>query len=339
MADVTRRDALRITAVAGVSTALGGGLLAAVLREARLHRVRESRPAMGTVVTLTVLHPDRSTASQMVRAAFAEMKRLESILTRHDERGLVHRLNRDGSLAAAPPELLEVLAAARAVSERTGGAFDVTALPLLETLEQSFATRGAPPTRAAVDAAREKVDFRRVEVAGDAVQLRSGARVTLDGVAKGYIVDRTRDLFRSMGAERVLVDAGGDMAATGVDTADAPWSVAIQYPEGVGPAELLRLRSGSVATSGDYMRTFTRDRRHHHILDPRTGRSAAGAASVSVLHASAMWADALSTAYMVLGPEAGRAIHEKTPDHEVLWILRTGRRVETPGFRERSLSA
>lgn len=337
MPDVTRREALRITAVAGVSTALGGGLLAAVVREARLHRVRETRPAMGTVVTLTVLHPDRTAAADMVRKAFNEMSRLEAILTRHDHHGVVYRLNRDKHLPTAPLEVIEVLAAANAVSERTDGAFDVTALPLLDVLERSFANHGVPPTDQDVARARSLVDYRGIEINGREVVLRSEMAVTLDGIAKGFIVDRIRDRLRELGAERVLVNAGGDMAAMDRD-GGAPWTVAIQDPAATTPAEIVQLRDGSIATSGDYMRTFTNDRRYHHILDPRSGRSANAAASVSVLHRSAMWADALSTAYMVLGPEAGSAVQDESPDHEALWILGSGQRVQTPGFGELSAS-
>lgn len=336
MADLSRRQALRITAVAGVSTAFGGGLIRTLVNEAGLHRVRESRPAMGTVVTLTVLHPEPGAAREMVRSAFDEMKRLEGILTRHDQAGGVARLNRNGVLHAAPLELLHVLDAARVVSERTDGAFDVTALPLLEVMERAFAERGAPPSDEEVRTARRHVDYRGIEVDGRTISLRPGARITLDGVAKGFIVDRTRDLLSRMGAERILVDAGGDMSASEGDRSLAPWTVAIQNPESEDAAELLHLRDGSVATSGDYMRTFTLDRRHHHILDPRTGRSARGGASVSVLHGSAMWADAFSTAHMVLGPGEGREVHRRDADHEVLWILSDGRRVETAGFHARA---
>lgn len=338
MADVTRREALRITAVAGVSTAMGGGLLAAFVREARLHRVRETRSAMGTVVTLTVLHPERAAAAAMVRRAFEEMARLESVLTRHHADGAVYRLNLEGELLDAPVEVIEVLTAARTVSEWSDGAFDVTALPLLEVLERSFAERGGPPSDAEVAAAGALVGYQRVQVDGHTIKLRPGTRVTLDGIAKGYIVDRTRDLLREMGAERVLVDAGGDMAATNAAGTGSPWTIAIQNPDAAAPADLVHLVDGSVATSGDYMRTFTNDRRHHHILDPRSGRSAAGTTSVSVLHRSAIWADALSTAYMVLGPDAGRAMQASHPDHEVLWMLPAGGQVVTSGFRERSVS-
>jgi thiamine biosynthesis lipoprotein len=273
---------------------------------------------MGTVVTITVLHPDRTAAAEMVRMTFNEMSRLEAILTRHDRDGVVYRLNRDKRLGSAPPEVIEVLTVARTVSERTDGAFDVTALPLLEVLERSFAERGGPPTDREVDRARSLVDYRGIEINGREVALRPEMSVTVDGIAKGFIVDRTRDLLHELGAQRVLVNAGGDIAAMDLD-GGAPWTVAIQNPESPeSPAEMVQLRGGSIATSGDYMRTFTNDRRYHHILDPRSGRSADAAASVSVLHRSAMWADALSTAYMVLGPEAGSAVQRQYADHEAL---------------------
>jgi len=331
---VSRRQALRITAVAGLSTVLGAGLVADVVRRMGLHRVRESRTRMGTVVTITVVHPDPDVARGMVRSAFDEMARLEALLSRHRPDTPVAALNRTGALRAAPAELLEVLASARRYAELTGGAFDITVAPLLELYGATFARGTTPPSAARVERALALVDHRGVEVDGSTVRLtRPGMAVTLDGIAKGYVVDRTIAVMTAEGADRVLVNAGGDMATAGEGSRDEPWTVSVQDPDDERLyVDLLRLDGTSVATSGDYMRTFTEDRRFHHIVDPRTGYSPQETSSVTVLAATAMDADALSTTGLVLGPRRAVDLLESLDDVEGMIVTKDRRRITTSGL-------
>ncbi len=328
---MTRRDALRITAVSGIAAAFGGGVTASLLRQLGLHRVSETRTLMGTVVTLTVVHAEAGEARGMIGAAFEEMLRLESLLSRHRADTPVASLNASGVLDEPPTELVEVLLHARSVSEATGGAFDVTVLPLVRLWESSFAAHGGPPSDTSVDRTRGLVDYRRLEISGDRVAFaEDGMALSLDGVAKGFVVDRAVEVFVSRGADRVLVDAGGDMASAGAGSLRDPWSVGIQdphRPEDI--VHLVRLAGDCVATSGDYQQSFTQDRRYHHIVDPRTGRSPEAVASASVVAPSAMQADALSTAVMVLGPSAGIALLHSTPGVSGIIVDKVGRRIRT----------
>lgn len=333
---LTRRDALRITAVAGLSAAFGGSITASLLRDAGLRRVRETRTRMGTLVTLTVVHPDASAARAMIVEAFAEMARLEDVLSRHRPDARLGQLNARGGLADAPVELVAVLRMALALAEDTEGAFDPTVLPVLERHRHAFATTGAPPTTREIEDALRRVDYRAVGIEGSAVVLhRPGMALTLDGVAKGYIVDRTVDVLVDRGAGRVLVDAGGDMSAGGTGSEAEPWTVAIQDPRTADDAAaVIRLARESVATSGDYQESFTSDRRFHHVIDPRTGRSPPESSSVSVVARTAMMADALSTAVMVMGPTEGLALLARRGDAEGLVVTKEGERLRTDGFED-----
>lgn len=330
---VSRREALRITAVAGVSLTLGGGLTVELLRRARLHRVRETRTQLGTLVTITVVHPDPARGRAMVEEAFAEIERLEDVLSRHRPATPLARLNRDGALQGAPGELTHVLGRALEYSALTGGAFDVTVAPLLTLYVSSFQETNGAPSEAEVREALAKVDYRAVRIEGADVRLeRPGMAVTLDGIAKGYVVDRAVAVLVEGGAERVVVDAGGDVAAGGAGRARDPWRIAIQDPRSPGALGVLQLRGGSVASSGDYMQAFTRDRRLHHILDPRTGRSPDHTSAVTVIAPTAMDADALSTAALVLGPGDGLALLERLDGVEGLIVTKAQERLTTRGF-------
>lgn len=322
---ITRREALRITAVGGAALALGGVLTREILRRAGLHRVTDTRPRLGTLVTITAVHSEAEAARGMVRRAFAEIERLEGILSRHASGTPMARLNASGALDDAPGELVEVLTRAREIHGLSGGAFDPTVLPLLRLFERQ-AERGALPTGADVARALALVGLDAVEIEASAVRLtRPGSALTLDGIAKGYVVDRTVAVLAATEAERVLVDAGGDIASGGAGVMDEPWSIAIQHPtDPARPVGHVRLAGQAVATSGDYMQAFTQDRRHHHILDPRTGRSPTHTSAVTVVAGSAMDADALSTALLVLGPKAGLELLDRVSGAEGLLVGKDG---------------
>jgi thiamine biosynthesis lipoprotein len=330
---LARRDAIRITAVAGVSLALGGGLVAELVRQARLHRARLTRTQLGTLVTITVIHPEADAARAMVDDAFREIERLESILSRHRADTPVARLNREGVLGGAPKELAHVVRQALEYGALTDGAFDVTVGPLMSLYASHFAGTDAAPADAEVAAALALVDYRALRIEDDDIFLdRPGASVTLDGIAKGYVVDRGVAALVDAGAGRVIVDAGGDMAAGGVPGTEEAWQVAVQDPRAAGSLGVLELRGECVASSGDYMQAYTRDLRNHHIVDPRTGRSPEHTSGVTVVAPTAMDADALSTAAFVLGPDDGLALLERLDGVEGLIVTKDQRQLATTGF-------
>lgn len=329
-----RRDVLRIGAVAGVGTALGAGLVSELLRRAALHRVSVTRTRLGTLVTVTVVHPDASAAGAMVDEAFAEITRLEAILSRHRPDSPLSRLNATGRIDHAPSALLHVMTQALDYARMSDGAFDPTVAPLLELYASRAERDEGLPDTSAVANALPLVGYEGVLVQGGGVAFeRPGMSLTLDGIAKGYVVDRTVATLVGSGADRVLVDAGGDMASGGQGSVDEPWTVAVQDPRDArGTIDLVRLSGGCIATSGDYLQSFTEDRSAHHIIDPRTGHSPAHTASVSVVAESAMAADALSTAVMVLGPEAGIGFLELLDGVEGLLVTKSGATLRTKGF-------
>ena len=292
----------------------------------------ETRPRLGTLVTITAVHADGALAREIVRSGFGEIERLEGVLSRHADGTPMARLNRMGILDDAPEELLLVLRRAGEIHGLSAGAFDPSVLPLLRLYEEGSAV-GRLPGDEDLDRVRATVGFDKVEIGARRVRLPAGGALTLDGIAKGYVVDRAVAALAQAGAERVMVDAGGDIASGGVGVEREPWVVAIQDPiHADRSAGRVRLAGEAVATSGDYMQAFTQDRRHHHILDPRTGRSPEHTSSVSVVAPTAMDADALSTALLVLGPAAGLELLARVPGAEGLVIDKDGTRHASPGM-------
>ena len=162
---------------------------------------------------------------------------------------------------------------------------------------------------------------------------RERMQITLDGIGKGYVVDRGVDVLRQRGFGSVFGEAGGDLVAGGEPGPGDPWRIGIRSPR--RPLSLqarFDTRDRAVATSGDYMQPFAADYSQHHILDPRTGYSAPELASSTVVAGDAATADALATLVMVLGPVRGRALLEDLPDCEGYLIRKDLAVVQTSGF-------
>ena len=160
---------------------------------------------------------------------------------------------------------------------------------------------------------------------------RPGMAITLDAIAKGFVVDRAVATLTAAGADRVIVDAGGDMATR--TTGDDPWQVAIQNPhDPKGSLGVVQLRGESLGSSGDYMQYFTPDRRLNHTIDPRTGRSPQHSSGSSVRAPTAMDADALSTAVFVLGPREGIALLDGLERIEGMLVTKAGELFASRGF-------
>jgi len=326
---IPRRDALRILAVAGAGGAAWG--LGAFRRSGPVER---SRILMGTGVHLTVLGQDRDAAAAAADASLAHMAGLEGLLSRYRTDSEVGRLNASGRLAEASPALLDVLGLADRIHRMGDGAFDVSIQPLLGLYRDRLGRGAGPPGPAALEAVLERVDQRALRVHGRSIESRRpDLSITLDGIAKGYVVDRGVAVLTGRGFANVFVAAGGDLMAAGDKGPGHPWRIGIRSPRpGISIQARFDARNRAVATSGDYMQPFTADYTQHHILDPRSGTSAPELASATVVAPDAATADGLATLVMVLGPRRGRELLEDLSGCEGYLVGKDLEVVRTSGF-------
>ena len=294
---------------------------------------RPSR-ALGSDVSMTVLGASTAQAEAALDAAFAELETVEQVMSLYRQDSRLCRLNRDRVLDRPHPYLVEVLLAAGEMSRQSDGAFDITVLPLWE-LFSSSSRRGELPTDERVSTARPSVDWRAIEVTRDCIRLRTPVRaVTLNGIAQGFAADRAVAVLRQHGIGHALVNSG-EVSCLGRKPTGEDWTVGVQHPRVVDAYVPLAMLDGrSLATSGDYETKFTSDFSKNHIFDPRSGQSPTELASVSIAAPTAMQAEALSTAAMVLGPARTLALIESLPNVDALLVLKNGRALRTPGFSE-----
>jgi len=296
---ISRRNFLKIIAVGAAAGATAKfGFDALTVPEP----TTATRLLMGTVVNLTVISNDKAAAQAAVEATLNRMAQLEGVLSRFQLQSQLSQLNRNGRIDDAHPALLNLIGQARQLSDLSGGAFDITVKPLVDLYRQHQAANSLPP-EAEIATVLEKVDYRQIQIAGAQIMFtRPEISITLDGIAKGYIVDEGVTVLRQAGFGNVMVEAGGDLLASGQKSAGGAWQIGVQSPRKAQPGLLavLDVQNKAVATSGDYMQAFSTDLRQHHILDPRTGYSAPELASATVIAPSAMLADGLATAAMIL---------------------------------------
>jgi thiamine biosynthesis lipoprotein len=328
---------------AGWSTKALASPISTVLFSPSLVQVSETRNLMGTFVTITLFHPSADQAQTVLGAAFRNMENLIQLFNRHDGGSYLSFLNERGFLKAPPPELLGLLRKAKAFHSRTGGVFDITIKPVLD-LYESQNEWGHLPDRASVREALGRVGISGLKIDAQSVSfIKEGMGVTLDGIAKGTIVDKTITFLQGQGIHHALVAAGGDIRVFGGRSDVKPWKIAVYEPgKEIQSSEMVFLREGAVSTSGNYMVFFDREKIHHHIISPENGVSPSWSVSSSVLAPESEEADALATSLMLLNPKDGMDLinHDRrlaamliTKDGKKVHSLRWPKNSETAGGR------
>ena len=313
-----------------------GGLAALgtipALRSRGFEKVERKSWALGSDVSISALHEDRRTAERAVDDAFAELERIEEVMSLYRPHSQLCVLNRAGVLENPDPSMVEVLLAARTMSERSGGAFDATVQPLWQLYAEAKKAGGLPEP-AAIEAAQRLVDWRRVEIGPDRIRLGGeGVAVTLNGIAQGYAADRVQAALHARGVRNALVNTG-EFGSLGRKADGTPWTVGIQHPRRPDAyLAIASLEGRFLSTSGDYATFFSDDFRHNHIFDPRTGLSPVEFSSVTVLARTGMESDALTKVLFVLGLEKGLDFVRSTPGADALCVLKDGRTASTSGF-------
>jgi thiamine biosynthesis lipoprotein len=271
--------------------------------------VRLSGPTMGVQWTLRALAPDGVDDGAIRDAVQAACDTVVAQMSDWEPDSDVCRFNQapPASWVQAPGDLLDVVQAGVFLATLSEGAFDPTIGALTELW--GFGPAGpvaAPPERSRLTAAVAGWRRMQVDLAGGRIFQPGGLRLDLAGIAKGFGVDKASAALATLGVRDHLIEIGGELRGEGVKASGEPWFVDVEPPPGATFEPLrIALHGLSVATSGDWRRSFEADgRRYSHTLDPRTRQPVQDVAAVTALHPQCMQADALCTALAVLGDEA-----------------------------------
>ncbi len=279
-----------------------------------------SGSTMGSTYTvkLGAAGQDAAGLSALVQATLDDIEGRMSLFRDDSELAAFNRAGA-GAPIAMTDGFAAVLAAAVDVSHWSGGAFDVTVAPLVETW--GFGTRKTRtvPTATALADERRRVDWHSLVLdksKRSVTKRHAGLQVDLGGIAKGYGVDRVAAALDARGVEHYMIEAGGELRTRGVNAVGEPWRIGIEEPDAMPQRArwAVPLSGRAMATSGDYRNYFIQDgRRYSHEIDPATGAPIQHRlCSVTVVADDCMNADALATALIVLGPDKGKALAERS---------------------------
>jgi thiamine biosynthesis lipoprotein len=295
---------------------------------------------MGTLVKVTAVAQSESLAQAAVTAGFAEIRRLEELLSTWISTSELSHVNASAGIMPVhvSPEALTVIQRAMQATEMTGGGFNIAIGPAVDAWRVTEGQR--IPTESELDALRPLIDLQavHVDVREQTLYLeKTGMRIDVGGIGKGYAADQAVMVMKKAGAVAGVVALSGDIKTFGRLPGGKMFPVGIQHPRQDGAVlAWIDLQDEAISTAGDYERFFERDGvRYHHILDPKTLQPARACQSVTVIAKEGVWADGLDTGIFVMGPERGMELVEQLQDVEAIIVDAEGRLLVSSGLRQR----
>ena len=282
----------------------------------RASTVQKTETIMGTEVTITVTARSPEEGEAAIEAGMAELRRLDAMMSLYKAGSELTKVN----LAAGKhpvnvsPEMIEVVEHAAKISKLSGGVFDVTVGPFV-VLWRMRLKEGTVPTDDELARVRPRVNYKNIIIDKKAstIFLKKPGMIMDFGGMKGYMADRTADIIKKRGIQNAIIAVAGDIWVLGRRADGAPWRIGVQHPrEHDKTLAVLELSDKYVSTSGDYERFVIREKkRHHHIIDPRTGKPSKGVISVTLIGDKGAFIDPLAKVPFILGPEEGLKLVKK----------------------------
>lgn len=270
--------------------------------------------AMDTYMTVTAYGDN---AQKGVTDAIAEIQRLDNLLSIGKEDSEISKLNKSGS-AALSDDTAVMVTKALDLYKSTGGAFDITVLPLMELW--GFTTQDYyVPTEEEIQSTLQRVGADKLtwDESTQTLTLGDKQEIDLGGIAKGFTSSRIMEIFKKDGVTCGMVSLGGNVHLLGTKQDGSAWRVGIQDPDNTDDMlGVLQANDCAVITSGAYERNFEKDGvTYHHIIDPATGKpSNSGLTSVTIVSKDGTLADGLSTSLFVMGKDKAIAYWKQHAD-------------------------
>ncbi|MDD5431505.1 MAG: FAD:protein FMN transferase [Candidatus Omnitrophica bacterium] len=270
---------------------------------------KDTQIMMGTFVE--VVSPEKDAS----RVVFAEIKRVEDLLSKYKPNSEVSILNRASELKVSP-ETFYILKKSKEFYILSNGAFDITTAPLSDLWGFTH-KKYILPKRFRITDTLKLVGSDKIEL-NDSVNVvkfkLSGMKIDLGGIAKGYALDCAVNKLKEAGINSCLINIGGQVYCLG-KRFGKPWRIVVRDDKNSKSSEILEIEDKSVATSGDYEQFFeVGKKRYSHIFNPKSGYPAdLGVISATIIAPSGLTADALSTAVFVLGKDKGQLLVKKFP--------------------------
>lgn len=281
---------------------------------------------LNTVSSITIYEESSSKKpAEIIDECFSLCRGYENMLSKTVKASEVSAINNsNGNSVDVSNDTAELLNLAVMYSDISDGKFDITISPAAE-LWNFTAEEPKVPSDDEIKKAAEKINYKNIEINETSIVLKGeGTAIDLGGIAKGYIADKAKDFLVENKVEKAIINLGGNIYVICPEDDEKGFTIGIQEP--FAPSGTLygtvKLKNGSVVTSGVYERGFEENGiRYHHILDTETARPIENNLySVTIIAPSSAHADALSTTCFALGLEDGLKLINKTDDIEAVFI-------------------
>jgi len=290
---------------------------------------------MGTRVVVDIWHQDAAVANQCSDRVFAEMRRIDELMSPFKSTSELTSVNQQASKKAVKisDELFDLIKFSLAISEASAGAFDITFASIGYLYDYRQRQK---PSEEVIGDKLKFINYRNISLNEKNKSItftQDGVRIDLGGIGKGYAVDKSIEIIKACGIKNGLVSAGGDSRILG-DKQGRPWIMGVRHPRKKNDVAVkLPLSNTAISTSGDYERFFIEDgKRYHHIIKPMTGKSVDTTWSATVMADKATLTDALSTTLFVLGVNEGLNLINKYKGVDAIIIDSKGKMFYSSGL-------
>jgi FAD:protein FMN transferase len=302
-------------------------LTAARAQETTTPLIHKTKYVMGTVYEIAAYDESPQHAAKAIDDAFAEIVRLDGVLSNYKPESDLSRLNREGHFHAVkvPADLYAVIEESDKYSRLSGGKYDITVAPLVDMWKAAL--RGnRVVSQEEQDKLRACVGYEKIElIPPDMVEFHSPCmRIDVGSMGKGYAVDRAVEVLRRDGIKNALVVAGqSSIYGMGAPPGRSAWEVHLRDPSNrVGPTVMLS--ENSVSTAEQTAPSLLGNETAGHIIDPESGKPLETKYAVSIVAKMGTASDALSTTLLLVGPKKGRAIVKQMADAAAIWVAADG---------------
>ncbi len=276
---------------------------------------------MGTVFSITLYAPDKSSAAQVAQAAFKRVAELNRIMSDYDPESELMQLCRNpvGTPVHVSNDLFDILETSQELSRLSNGAFDVTVGPYVRLWRAARKSKTLPAPEA-IAAAANAVGYQKIRLDSRAKKvtlLATNMQLDLGGIAKGYAADNALSALRRHGITRAMVAASGDIAIGDAPPGRDGWSIGIGSIDAPGNnlTKAVVLKNAAVSTSGDTEQFVEINGvRYSHIVNPATGLGLTERIGVTIVARHATTTDGMATAVSVMGAERGLKLIDSLPD-------------------------
>lgn len=287
--------------------------------------------AMDTIMDLKIY----SENEEALTNAENEIKRIDALFDRGNPESEIFKINSEKN-AIVSEETAALIKNTVSLSERTNGAFDITTAPLSD-LWGFYGGSFRVPSDSEISKTLKNIGYGQIKIDGSTVSIPEGFSVDLGGIAKGYASDRAVKVLRDCGVSSAIISLGGNVHALGSKPDGTAWNVGITDPfDKSSLTGSVNVRDKAVVTSGGYQRYFEQDGvKYHHIIDPKTGKSAdSRLSSVTIIADSGTTADALSTALFVMGLDKSAELWRQSGGFEAVFVDTNGSVYVTAGIAD-----